>query len=90
MTSKAQRLKLSPVSESDLATLIDLGLVEVREGAPVVNSGRSRRLGLKRKDFARRLCRQPLAPTSFANVSRRPIVRLNTGRSGVESGSRAK
>ena len=34
-------------------------------------------------------CPQPL-PTSFANVSRRPIVRLNTGWSGVESLSRTK
>jgi hypothetical protein len=29
-------------------------------------------------------------PTSFANVSRKPMVRLNTGRSGVESLSRVK
>jgi hypothetical protein len=33
---------------------------------------------------------QVLPPTSFANVSRKPIVRLNTGRSGVESRSRVK
>jgi hypothetical protein len=33
---KAQRLKLLPVSESDLATLIDLGLVEVRDEGPVL------------------------------------------------------
>jgi hypothetical protein len=34
--------------------------------------------------------RQPLPPTSFAKVSRNPMVLLNTGRDGVESGSRAK
>jgi len=33
---------------------------------------------------------QLLPPTSFAKVSRKPMVRLNTGRSGVESGSRTK
>jgi hypothetical protein len=33
---KAQRLKLLPVSESDLATLIDLGLVEMQEDMPVL------------------------------------------------------
>jgi hypothetical protein len=33
---KAERLRLSPVSESDLTTLIDLGLVEVQEGVPVL------------------------------------------------------
>ena len=33
---KAKRLKLSPVSESDLSTLIDLGLVEIGEDAPVL------------------------------------------------------
>ena len=33
---KAQRLKLLPVSESDLATLIDLGLVEIQEDMPVL------------------------------------------------------
>jgi hypothetical protein len=32
---------------------------------------------------------QPL-PTSFAKVSRRPMVRLNTGASAVESLSRTK
>jgi hypothetical protein len=33
---------------------------------------------------------QPLPPTSLANVSRNPMVRLNTRRDGVESGSRVK
>ena len=33
---KAWRLKLSPVSESDLTTLIDLGLVEMEDDAPVL------------------------------------------------------
>jgi hypothetical protein len=33
---KAKRLKLSPLSESDLTTLIDLGLIEMRDDAPVL------------------------------------------------------
>jgi hypothetical protein len=33
---KAKRLKLSPISESDLATLTDLGLIEMRDDAPVL------------------------------------------------------
>jgi hypothetical protein len=33
---KAKRLKLSPVSESDLTTLTDLGLIEMREDVPVL------------------------------------------------------
>ncbi len=33
---KARRLKLSPVSESDLATLTELGLIEMRDGVPVL------------------------------------------------------
>ena len=33
---KAKRLKLSPVSESDMATLIDLGLVEMQDDVPVL------------------------------------------------------
>jgi hypothetical protein len=33
---------------------------------------------------------QPFPPTSFANVSRRPMVRLNTGLPGAESLSRTK
>jgi hypothetical protein len=31
---RAKRTKLSPVSENDLAALIDLGFVEMREGIP--------------------------------------------------------
>jgi len=31
---RAKRTKLSPVSENDLAALIDLGFVEMREGTP--------------------------------------------------------
>jgi hypothetical protein len=30
------RLKLSPVKDDDLRTLIDLGLVEIRDDSPVV------------------------------------------------------
>jgi hypothetical protein len=33
---KASRLKLSPVDHNDLKTLIDLGLVEMRDGVPVL------------------------------------------------------
>jgi hypothetical protein len=33
---KAKRLRLSPVSESDLTALIELGLIEMRDGAPVL------------------------------------------------------
>jgi hypothetical protein len=33
---KAKRLKLSPVSESDLSTLTDLGLIEMREDVPML------------------------------------------------------
>jgi hypothetical protein len=32
----AQRLKLTPLKEEDLQTLIDLGFVEMRDGSPVV------------------------------------------------------
>jgi hypothetical protein len=32
----AKRLKLAPLKEDDLQTLIDLGFVEMRDGAPVV------------------------------------------------------
>ena len=35
---KANRLKLSPVSDGDLRTLIDLGLVEMRDDAPVLTN----------------------------------------------------
>jgi hypothetical protein len=33
---KAKRLKLSPVRDSDLRALIDLGLVEMRDDVPVL------------------------------------------------------
>jgi hypothetical protein len=33
---KGQRLNLSPVSDSDLSALIDLGLVEMQDDAPVL------------------------------------------------------
>jgi hypothetical protein len=33
---KAKRLKLSPVSEADLATLTELGLIEMRDDGPVL------------------------------------------------------
>jgi hypothetical protein len=32
---KAKRTKLSPVSPDDLTALIELGLVEMRDGAPI-------------------------------------------------------
>jgi hypothetical protein len=35
---KAKRLKLSPVSDADLRTLINLGLVEMRDEAPVLTN----------------------------------------------------
>ena len=33
---KAKRLKLSPVSAADLTTLTELGLIEMRDDAPVL------------------------------------------------------
>jgi hypothetical protein len=33
---KAKRLKLSPMSDADLRTLTDLGLVEMRDNVPVL------------------------------------------------------
>jgi hypothetical protein len=33
---KAKRLKLSPVSASDLAALTELGLIEIRDDVPVL------------------------------------------------------
>ncbi len=33
---KAKRLKLSPVSASDLSTLTELGLIEMRDEVPVL------------------------------------------------------
>jgi hypothetical protein len=32
----AERLKLTPLRQDDLQTLVDLGFVEMRDGAPVV------------------------------------------------------
>jgi hypothetical protein len=32
----AKRLKLTPLKDDDLQTLMELGLVEMRDGAPVV------------------------------------------------------
>jgi hypothetical protein len=32
----AQRLKLTPLNEDDLQTLMELGFVELRDGSPVV------------------------------------------------------
>lgn len=32
----AKRLKLTPLNEDDLQTLVELGYVEMRDGAPVV------------------------------------------------------
>src|ERR1700756_1547355 len=58
-----------------------LGIDPLEAGAPFCDDRRSDRTG-----FA---CHQPL-PTSLANVSRKPMVRLNTNLSGVESGSRTK
>jgi hypothetical protein len=34
----AKRLKLTPLKEEDLQTLMELGFVEMRDGAPVVTS----------------------------------------------------
>ena len=35
---KARRSKLSPVSDADLSALMDLGLVEMRDDAPVLTN----------------------------------------------------
>ena len=35
---KSKRLKLSPVSDADLRRLIDLGLVEMRDDAPILTN----------------------------------------------------
>jgi hypothetical protein len=32
----AKRLKLTPLKQDDLQTLVELGLIEVRDGVPVV------------------------------------------------------
>jgi hypothetical protein len=39
---KAQRLKLSPVSAADLSTLTELGLIEMRDDAPVLTQAGDR------------------------------------------------
>jgi Mn-dependent DtxR family transcriptional regulator len=39
---KARRLKLSPVSAADLATLAELGLIEMRDDAPVLTQAGDR------------------------------------------------
>jgi Mn-dependent DtxR family transcriptional regulator len=41
---KARRLKLSPVSAADLATLAELGLIEMRDDAPVLTQAGDRAL----------------------------------------------
>lgn len=41
---KARRLKLSPVSAVDLAALSELGLVEMRDDAPVLTQAGDRAL----------------------------------------------
>ena len=35
---QARRLKMSPVSDQDLHALTELGLIEVRDGGPVLTS----------------------------------------------------
>ena len=39
---KARRLKHSPVSAADLATLTELGLIEMRDDAPVLTQAGDR------------------------------------------------
>jgi hypothetical protein len=41
---KAKRTKLSPVSPDDLTALIELGLVEMRDGAPILTNEGDRAL----------------------------------------------
>jgi Mn-dependent DtxR family transcriptional regulator len=41
---KARRLKLSPVSATDLSTLTELGLIEMRDGVPVLTQAGDRTL----------------------------------------------
>jgi hypothetical protein len=41
---KARRMKLSPVSPDDLRTLIEMGLVEMRDDVPVLTSKGDRAL----------------------------------------------
>jgi len=42
---KGKRLRLSPVSESDLATLSQLGLIEMQDDAPVLTQAGHDALG---------------------------------------------
>ena len=41
---KAKRTKLSPVSPDDLSTLIEMGLIEMRDEAPVLTNEGERAL----------------------------------------------
>jgi hypothetical protein len=41
---KAKRTKLSPVGPDDLTALIELGLVEMRDGAPILTNEGDRAL----------------------------------------------
>jgi hypothetical protein len=41
---KAKRLKFSPVSAADLSTLTELGLIEMRDDAPVLTQAGDRAL----------------------------------------------
>ena len=41
---KAERTKLTPVSPSDLKTLIEMGLVEIRDAAPMLTNERDQAL----------------------------------------------
>jgi hypothetical protein len=41
---KAKRSKLSPVSPDDLSTLIEMGLIEMRDDAPVLTNDGERAL----------------------------------------------
>jgi hypothetical protein len=42
---KGKRLRMSPVSESDLATLSQLGLIEIQDDAPVLTQAGHDALG---------------------------------------------
>ena len=42
---KGKRLKLSPVSESDMATLSKLGLIEIQDNGPVLTQAGHDALG---------------------------------------------
>ena len=41
---KGKRTKLSPVSPDDLSTLIEMGLIEMRDGVPVLTNEGERAL----------------------------------------------